>query len=142
MNWYTDRAYKVDPNVYYTMIGYHRGNPSNEKSVWDTREVSIKEEYECFVKAYRNNWIYYKSNKKFLFGVKDNYGKIGTGKLPHRKNLHVAKFKCDTQNIQFHGYPVDHTRIHDKVPLDILRIWRSKDIITKIQMSRMSRCEE
>jgi hypothetical protein len=142
MTWLVDIPYKVgNTNMNYKSVGYHRGAPTNHKSVWDSR-FSIKEEIDCFYDAFENNWVIVKPQKTLYVGVKRNFGKIGIGKLPQKKDLSVANFKDDGGINEFHGYPIDHTVMSHKIPTNILRDWFGKEIISKTQMSRMQRCEE
>lgn len=135
-----DILYHVVDNIHYKMVSYHRGSPNPNKSVWDSNLVSIVEEFNQFKIAHNNNWKTQKNTKTFYFGVKPNFSKLGTGISPKCKDLYVAKFKDDNFSNHFHGYPIDYTNIHDKVPTDILKSWKDNGTISKVQMSRMQRC--
>lgn len=138
--WLPNTLYQVgQSNLFYKSLDYHRQNPSGDKSVWDSG-FSIKDEIDCFSDSHGNNWVQVKTHNRVFFGVRRPFGKIGIGTLPEKKELLVAKFKDDTNSNEYHGYPVDHTIMKDKVPIDILKDWHRQGIITKSQMSRMQRC--
>ncbi|KHL93246.1 hypothetical protein QW71_24215 [Paenibacillus sp. IHB B 3415] len=140
--WLVNTPYPIgQTKIFYKSLDYHRGNPTTDKSVWDTG-FSIKEEIDCFTDAHRSNWVHSGSQKTIFYGVRRSFGKLGIGRLPDRKELQVAKFKDDGNTNEYHGYPVDHTIMKDKVPTNILRDWFKQGIITKPQMSRMQRCME
>lgn len=128
--WLVNTPYLIGQSqLSYKSLDYHRGNPTVDKSVWDNG-FSIKEEIDCFTDAHGSNWAHSSGQKTILYGVKRNFDKLGIGRLPDRKALQVAKFKDDSNTNEYHGYPVDHTIMKDKVPTSILRDWVKQGIIT------------
>ncbi|MCM3587352.1 hypothetical protein M3182_16565 [Mesobacillus maritimus] len=135
-----DNEIHIKDNIIYKIVDYHRRRPNPEKSVWD-RDVSVEDEIGLFKEVVHNKWIVEDLNKqKHLgWGILSYGTRLGTGITPEKKPLYVAKFKDENLNEYFHGYPIDYTCVHDRVPKSILKDWKKETRISKAQMSRMGR---
>jgi len=119
----------VSTNYYFSPK--HRGNPTNEVSVWS---VHFDDEFACFTSCYQNYW-YTGSNGWGLIssGLRQL---LELGYNLRSQSLMIAKFVAD-QN-QWHGYPADvRHKPADKPLPQILEAWFNSGYISKARMSRI-----
>ncbi len=105
----------------------HRGNPTDEISVW---LITHLEELEVFNTCFANSWIVHSNG----WGVSKSLSLLGEN-LRNRR-LILAKFVFD-QNL-WHGYPADlRYKPKDKPVPDILMLWYQAGLIDKPTLSRI-----
>lgn len=128
-------VFKTDDNkeIYYQINYSHRRGGNPDKSIWIITE---NEEVACFELALLQGWL----EDKTGWGIKkDSTGKleqIGISRL--QEPLKIAKFRDDSQNNEWHGYPADYqSKQQDRPSTKILQIWREKGIIEKHHISKL-----
>lgn len=138
MTFRIDNPFEIDSHTTYTCKGYHRGQPTEHKSVW---VITPTEEIDCFKQTLDKQWINHMADKSIGWGFIKNSGfiRIGIGTTPEHRELFYAKFIDGNNNCQWHGYPADYKRIGDRVSLNISKRWRTEGIITKHEFSRLMR---
>lgn len=125
----------IDQYNTYKIIGYHRGQSTNDKSVWNN---SYQEEIDCFCQSLTRDWTAIKNNNLEAWGFQYNHGfqAIGIGTIPERKSLYIARFYCG-QSKEWHGHPIDYTVVNHKVPDSVTTKWHDSGHITLRQKSKL-----
>jgi hypothetical protein len=77
-------------------------------------------------------------SKSAVFGVKVASGKVQyLGKDPKQQDVVVAKFTRD--EVEWHGYPFQHTSPKRDVPRTVLDRLKADQLIGKVEYSRILR---
>ncbi len=119
-------------SITYCHHPHHRNNNPN-KSQWT---INTNQEASCFKSSYTNNW-YVNSNAWGLHYLGEGISYLGVGE-DRNKKLFLAKFKKEPNKNFWHGYPADYQRNNQDLPdNDILNIWKSNNILTKAQISKI-----
>lgn len=115
----------------YFCYSKHRGNPSNDISVW---LVDLDTEVSCFAVCYQSNW--HNGINGWGFVTSNIQKLIRIGYNLRNPDLMIAKFVAN-QN-QWHGYPADiRHKPADKPEPTILQEWLIGGYISKAIMSRI-----
>ena len=109
----------------------HRGNPTNEISVW---VVDVDTELGCFTTCYQNGW--HNGNSGWSFVAAGILQLLTLGHNLRSPELVIAKF-VSGQNL-WHGYPADvRHKPADKPLPHILLNWFQNGFISKSLMTRI-----
>lgn len=117
----------------YILANHHRNGQNSNKSLWT---ITRDEEVESFILMYTNNWI--ANNNKGWSLHRVNYSNEILGLSTQKENVQIAKFVDSSNNLQWHGYPVDYRKsVHDRPTAEILKDWVGKRIIKRADMSKI-----
>ncbi|WP_154990421.1 hypothetical protein [Priestia megaterium] len=119
----------------YILASHHRNKQNNNKSLWT---ITPAEEVESFKLMYTNNWIIEKNKGWSIHRVGYTNGVLGLS--PQNEDVQIAKFVDSSNNLQWHGYPVDYRKSrHDRPESGILKNWVDQGIIKRTDMSKILR---
>ncbi len=116
--------------VAYCHKGDHR-NAAPGKSQWD---ISKKDERTCFTDAMRAGW----TRQKFAWGLHLQGGTVSIlGRdRDHKTPSFIARFD-EHAEAEWHGYPVDHRKMQQRPPGEIVREWFDRSLISKAQTRKI-----
>jgi len=117
----------------YILANHHRNRQNSDKSRWT---ISKTEEVESFRLMSTNNWIEETSKGWSIHRV--NYVNEILGVSTQNEEVQIAKFVDSSNNLQWHGYPVDYRKsVHDRPNSKILKDWVNQGIIKRSHMSKI-----
>ncbi|MGN7811453.1 hypothetical protein [Flavobacterium sp. 22076] len=121
-----------DFKVKYIFSSAHR-RTQKDKAKWI---ISTHEELACFKNAQINKYL---ENKGLAWGylkTANNFTDLGIN--GHKEILKIAKFVDKNEVKIWHGYPADFARNpQDRPSIDILRTWRTNQVIEKHQILKI-----
>lgn len=117
----------------YILANHHRNRQNNDKSLWT---ITQNEELESFKLMSNNSWIVDDNKGWSIHRV--NYSNEILGVSTQKESVQIAKFVDSSNNLEWHGYPVDYRKsVYDRPQSTILKDWVNQGIIKRADMSKI-----